>query len=603
MRAAVPQLTVLVIYSSSRLLPANVEGDRGLRQAIRNSTDRPVLVLDEYLDMPRLSGQAHEDTLRAYLIGKYGPQPPQLVIAAGDLALGFLLKYRETLFSQSPLLHMGVSVAALERRQPLPPDVVGIPIDYEFERTIEQALRWHPKARQVVLVTGSSTLDRAFEARLRAAMPRFAERARAEFLAALPRAVVLQRLRELPPDAVVFTPGFFADGEGRPSSPRESAEAMAAASSVPVYGPFHTFLGIGVVGGFVTPFDSSGRKAGEIANLLLDGSSPASLQLPAVMPTVLHVDWRQLQRWGIDDDAVPREAVMMFRTPGFFESHRTEVGIGAVVIALQAALIGGLLLERRRRRSAEQSEQKQRYELNHASRLALAGEMTASIAHEINQPLGAILSNADTAELLLESEADRREELRAIVADIRRDDLRASQVIRRLRQLLAKQELEHQRFALDEMVRDSLPLLQAEATRRRITLELDIAAVPMPMLGDRTQIQQVLINLVLNAMDSVNGLPEPRRTVQIGLARSGGQLQLRVRDRGKGIAEEDRPKLFDSFFSTKQQGMGLGLSISRTLVQAHGGTIRIEDPGGEGALFVVELPVHEAVAVTTSAAA
>jgi hypothetical protein len=177
--------------------------------------------------------------------------------------------------------------------------------------------------------TGSSTPDRGVEARLRAAMPPFAARAQAEFLAALPLDVVLQRLRGLPEDTVVFTPGYFADGDGRSFTPRESAEAMAAASSAPLHGPFHTFIGIGVLGGFVTPFELIGRKADEAANLLLDGASPASLHLPAVMPTVLHADWRQLQRWGIDEDKVPRDAVIMSRTPGFFESHRTEVGLGA----------------------------------------------------------------------------------------------------------------------------------------------------------------------------------------------------------------------------------------------------------------------------------
>ena len=600
--AGASQRTVLVIYSSSRLLPANVEGDRGLRRAILNTAERPVLVLDEYLDMPRLGGPAHEDTLRAYLTGKYGTQPPQLVIAAGELALAFLLAHRQTLFARTPLMHMGVSVAALQRMQPLPQDVVGIPVYYDFERTIEQAFRWHPRARQLVLVTGSATLDRGFEARLRAAMPRFADRAQAVYLTALPYDEVLRRLHALPSDALVFTPGFYADGTGRAFTPRESAEAMAAASSAPVYGPFHTFLGTGVVGGFVTPFEDSGRKAGEIANQLLGGAAPGSLRLPAVMPAVLHVDWRQLQRWGIDERAVPRDAVIMFRTPGFFESHWLEVGLGATVIVLQAALIGGLLLERRRRRHAEQSEQERRRELAHASRLALAGEMTASIAHEINQPLGAILSNADTAELLLESGADRREELRAIVADIRRDDLRASQVIRRLRQLLARQQVERQRFELDTVVRDTLPLLQAEATRRHITLDLDIASCPMPMVGDRTQLQQVLINLVLNAMDSVNGLPEPRRTVQVSLARDGDRLRLTVRDRGKGIAGEDLPKLFDPFFSTKHQGMGLGLSISRTLVEANGGQIRAAHGDVEGALFEVVVPACAEPTVARSAA-
>ncbi len=350
--AGAPQPVVLVIYSSSRLLPANVDGDRGLRQTIRSTADRPVLVLDEYLDMPRVGGKAYEGTLLNYLKDKYGAQQPSLVIAAGDLALGFLLEHRQQLFANVPLLHMSLSVTALARRSPLPPDVVGIPIDYDFERTIEQALRWHPKARQLVLVTGASALDRGFELRLRAAAPRFADKVRVEFLTALPLDVVLQRLRELPKDAVLFTPGFFADGKGLAFTPREAAEAMAKASIAPVYGPFHTFLGTGVVGGFVTPFEDIGRRTGEIANQLLDGASPASLHLPPVMPTTLHADWRQLRRWRIDDDAVPHDAVVMFRWP-ILVRQLWFVLLAALVIAAGLPLLLWRWWRRRRRAGAQ----------------------------------------------------------------------------------------------------------------------------------------------------------------------------------------------------------------------------------------------------------
>ncbi len=240
----------------------------------------------------------------------------------------------------------------------------------------------------------------------------------------------------------------------------------------------------------------------------------------------------------------------------------------------------------------EQAVHQQRCELAHASRLAVAGELTGAIAHEINQPLGAILSNADAADLLLASGADRRDELRAILADIRHDNLRASEVIRRLRALLAKQPVDWHPFALNDAVRELEPVLRAEARRRGVALDLRLAATATTLCGDRVQIQQVLINLVLNAIDAANGLPEARRTVAVSVERDADQLALVVRDQGQGIASEHLPRLFDSFFSTKPQGMGLGLSITRTLVEAHGGRIRVESGAGSesGAVFRVEWP-------------
>ena len=227
--------------------------------------------------------------------------------------------------------------------------------------------------------------------------------------------------------------------------------------------------------------------------------------------------------------------------------------------------------------------------------------MTGAIAHEINQPLGAILSNADTADLILESPADRRDELRTILADIRRDDLRASEVIRRLRALLAKHEVERKLVDVSEVASELLPILQAEAKRRGVTLEVRSPSRVALVLGDRVQPQQVLINLVLNAMEAVSELSEDRRTIVVEVESDGTHGVLTVRDHGPGVALENLSRVFDSFFSTKREGMGIGLSIARTLVEAHGGRIQAQ-PGPEaGMIFRVELPLAEVHSVDTVA--
>jgi signal transduction histidine kinase len=586
---------VLVLYSNGRLLPANIEADRGLREAIRTPEGRPVIMYDEFLDVPRFGGEGHTRTVATYLREKYSARPPDVIVAASDEALRFLLQNRAELFPQAPVVHMAVPRSLLRSIPELPADVVGVPIEYGVYSTLDQALRWHPKAQRLVLVTGSSEWDHEWETRLRDEVSRFKDRATVEFLAGLPTEAVLKRLAELGGDAVVFTPGYFQDGEGRHFTPRQSVEAMAVAATAPVYGPFDTFMGTGIVGGYMPRYEAMGRQVGQIVIGLLGGAAPDSLRLPEIMPTTLNVDWRQIRRWGIDEKAIPADAVLHFKAPTFLEQYRNEAIIAAVVFLLQAGLIAGLLAERYRRRLAEQAVQTQRFELVHASRLAVAGELTGSIAHEINQPLGAILSNADAADLILESGADRREELHAILADIRRDDLRASEVIRRLRALLAKQEVERQPFELNEAVREVESLLSGEARRRRVTIDIRRAETDVTMVGDRIQIQQVLINLILNAMDAVADMPENRRTVVVSVENGAGGIAIAVCDRGHGIAPEHLPKLFDSFFSTKRKGMGLGLSIARTLVESHGGRIWAENGPGDGVAIHVKLPAASAM--------
>jgi signal transduction histidine kinase len=374
---------------------------------------------------------------------------------------------------------------------------------------------------------------------------------------------------------------------------------MAAASRAPVYGSFSSHIGSGIVGGYMPSFEAIGRQAGQVVSELLAGADPRSLRLPEAVPQALNVDWRQVRRWGIDESAIPRDAVVHFKAPTLLEAYRHEAIAAAGVLALQAGLIGWLLVEHRRRRLAESAEHTRRLELAHASRLAVAGELTGSIAHEINQPLGAILSNADAADLILEAGGDRRDELRGILADIRRDDIRASEVIRRLRTLLAKHEVERKPFDLNDAVREIESVLGAEARRRHSTLDVRPAPAPVAVVGDRIEIQQVLINVVLNALDSMADRPEEQRTVVVSVENVSAGADVAVRDRGHGIAPEHLPRLFDPFFTTKRDGMGLGLSIARTVVEAHGGRVWAENGPGEGAVFHVELPARRAAGTSS----
>jgi PAS domain S-box-containing protein len=254
----------------------------------------------------------------------------------------------------------------------------------------------------------------------------------------------------------------------------------------------------------------------------------------------------------------------------------------------QGAVIGvtTVVQEVTDRKRAEEA----RLELAHASRLALVGELTASIAHEINQPLGAILSNADAAEMLLDSSPPALDQVREILGDIRKDDLRASEVIRRLRALLRKRELEIQPVDLNEVTAEVVLLVRAESRRRGVTVASEPAADLPLVRGDRVHLQQVLLNLVLNGMEAMAGTPGKRRLAVRTGVNENGSAEVAVRDAGPGIPPDRLPRLFDPFFSTKKEGMGLGLSIARSLVQAHGGRLWAENNPAGGATFRFTLP-------------
>ena len=591
---------VLVIYSNDRLEPANVEVDSGFREALAES-DPSALVDAEFLDMPGFDEEAYHSALVTFLRTKYSRKVPDVIVAAGEEAIDFMLRDRSKLFPLVPIVHEGVAKWFLRGREPpLPADVVGVPVDYDFAATIEQAVQWRQQARRLVLVTGASPSDQLVEAELRNVVSRFKDRVKIEFLTGLPTSAVLKRLGQLGDDAVVFTPGYYQDGEGRSYTPRESARIMASAATAPVFGPFNTFMGTGIVGGVMPSFRDVGLQAGVAVGRLLKGEGVASLNLPEIMPGTLNVDWRQLSRWGIPASAVPSGAIVQFREPSLWERYPHELIIITIAFLLLIGLVTGLIIERQRRRRAESAEAKNRSDVIRAMRLAVAGELSGSIAHEIAQPLGAILNNVDAADLVLESGGDNRDELRAIHSDIRRDNQRASEVIRRLRSLFAKHENERRPFKLDGAMSDVADLLIAEAGRRGIALKIRRGRVDIIVLGDRIEIGQVLINLALNAMDAVRDESGDRRSIQILIDEVANRAVISVRDRGHGIGPEQLPNLFQSFFTSKPGGFGLGLSIVRTIVEAHGGRVWAEKGLKEGATFIVELPIaHGAEILTT----
>jgi len=243
---------------------------------------------------------------------------------------------------------------------------------------------------------------------------------------------------------------------------------------------------------------------------------------------------------------------------------------------------------------------RQQQELAHASRLSIVGELTASIAHEINQPLGAILSNVDAGDILLDRADPPLDEIRQILTDVRRDGLRASDVIRHVRTLVRKRELELEKIDANAIAADVIALLEPEARRRRIPVASVLSPQHAYVRGDRTHLEQLLINLMLNAMDAVEttsntaGAPSVHAPIVIGVSSTRHrEIEIWISDAGPGVPAERLSHLFDSFYTSKPHGMGLGLSIARSIAEAHGGRIRVENNRDCGATFKITLPPYE----------
>jgi PAS domain S-box-containing protein len=246
-------------------------------------------------------------------------------------------------------------------------------------------------------------------------------------------------------------------------------------------------------------------------------------------------------------------------------------------------------------KQAEEALRKAQAELAHVSRVTTVGELAASIAHEVNQPLTAVVNNANASLSILPKDAPGLEEVRAALAEIIEDANRASDVIARVRQLAKRAPVEKSLLDLRDVVHEVLALARHESAARHVTIRTDLSRHLPSVSGDRVQLQQVLLNLVMNGMDAMNQVEEAKRVLIIGAFREiqagVARTLVSVKDSGTGVKPGQMDRLFEAFYTTKPQGMGMGLAISRSIIEAHGGRLWAEPNQGPGTTFLFSLPV------------
>ena len=273
------------------------------------------------------------------------------------------------------------------------------------------------------------------------------------------------------------------------------------------------------------------------------------------------------------------------------ELVQATVWLGDMVASAldRMATQSSVIKEQEKRFHAEAETRRLRDQLAHAGRVTMLGELAASMAHELNQPLTAIYTNAQAAQRFLDRRPPSVAESRAALHDLGQDCRRAGEVLGRLRQMFRRQETERVPLAVDALIEHVLKLLHEDAVARGVEVVLDIKHPLPPVRGDRVQLEQVVMNLLVNAFDAVTGIPGTRE-VTVRASGRNGAAELAVLDTGKGIARGEQERIFEPFFTRKPNGMGMGLAICRTIVEAHGGRISARSRAERGSVFEVTLP-------------
>ena len=584
--------TILLLSSGGTFDADEAAVLESIRQGLaapRTEGGVPYAIAAERLDI-RAFGQreGYLPALREWMRAKYAGVPVAVIVAVGPEAVRFALSFREADHAGTPVTFAALSpedASSLEGTAAL----AGVSSARDAAGTIALARALFPGTRRFIIVAGSSDEDRRSAERARAALAGAGNGLQADWLVGAPLESVVDGVRALPPDTVVLGVGFEPDEANRRVDPRQIARTVLRVANRPVFVLRSESIGSGAVGGYVLDMETSGRQAADLALRMLAGARPPAIPFAAPAATLATVDWRQLQRWDVPASRLPTGTVVLNRGQALWAGYRWGLVFAGVAAVVLCGLAAALWAERRRRAAAEVEARQQLVAASQMARSAAMGELSASVAHEINQPLGAILNNAEAARLLLAAGKDAGTVDEALVS-IRDDATRAAEVVKRVRALFRKQPLKAREVNANATLQQELSLVQVAAQRRGVTIFTQLG-IGLPLVAaDPVYLSQVLQNLLFNALDAVEGGTPGQREVRVATRLDGDAVAFIVADNGPGIPPDRLGQVFDAFYTTKRDGVGMGLAIARTIVETHGGRLSVRNRDEGGAEFRFTIP-------------
>jgi signal transduction histidine kinase len=587
--AAAEPKTVVFLHSYGQNIKPWNEYSRALRQELERRSPWQLIIQEFSVITARSDEQDAETQLVEYLRALFAHRSPDLIVTFGAPGGAFVQRHRIELFPAIPMVLTTIEERRAQSLALTENDTV-VAVRQKIPVLFSNILQLLPNTKTIAVVTGNSHNEQFWIGEVKRELELLKDRVTLRFYNDLSFDQILRETASLPPDSAIYWNQTRIEGGGAHEGERALRE-LAAVANAPIFTFDDTFLTGEIVGGPMTSVLAGTKAATDVVLRVLAGEKPAEIQTPPLEYGPAKYDWRQLQRWGISESRLPPGSEIQFREPTMWEMYRWQLAAGCALILLQGMLIAGLFHERRHRQLAEVQVGRRTAQLIHSNRFSVAGELTATIAHELNQPLQAVLTNAETAEVLLKSSAPDLHELREIVADIRRDDQRASEVLQRLRSILRRSPFKSSNFDLNEIANESIQLLSPLAKDRDVNLSGFTTPMPLPIRGDSVQLQQVILNLIVNAMDVMSKMPRAERRVIVSTRHADNFAEVSVSDTGPGIPLDRIKEVFEPFFTTKPQGMGIGLTIARTVVETHDGQIWAENQAGGGAVFHVRLPL------------
>jgi len=581
---------VMLLHSFGRDFKPWSEYAKSIRAELDRQSPWRLDITDHSLVSARSSDEDPERPLVDYLHALFAKQPLDLIVSIGAPAAAFVQRHRQRLFTNTPTVFTAVDQRRIQYSTLTANDAV-VAVWINYFAAIENILRVLPDTENVIVVVGTSPLEKFWKEAIAKEVEPLSKRLRFSWTDHLSFDELLKQAAALPPHSAIFWGQMAVDAAGVVHEGGMALTRLHAVAKAPIFSYDESFFGHEIVGGPLLVTADTGSQAAAVAVRILGGEKPGDINTPPVQFGRPMFDWREMQRWGISESRLPPGSEILFRDPTAWERYRLEILAICAVLLAQIALISWLIYENRRRNRAEVLARNSISELTHMNRVATAGELSASIAHEVNQPLTGIVARVSAARRWLAAEKPDLDKVRAALDQIETAGHRASDIITNVKSMFQRDTQDRSEIDINKLISTVMDLVYIDLRKHQIELKTELSDQLPPVLGNRIQLQQVILNLVMNAIDAMRSVQPRVLSIKTALNGRDG-VHVSIADTGIGIDPSNVDQIFKPLFTTKEHGMGMGLSICRSIVESHNGRIWVSAGRERGSIFQLVLPTN-----------
>ena len=587
--------TIAVFFTQNANTGAYTMFMDGFRSVFTKEVDLKCNLMVEYLDIGRIENDDYARNIVNLYNEKFTNTPVDLIIVIGPLGLKTLETYGLKAIETTPVISIenyGMNPDSVF--YPSKENLLRIYLKYDHNKTIKTALDLFPDHKNVYLISGVSALDDYYMKSIRGKIKDYSETRNIVFVSNISIDSTLQLVEKIPQNDLIIVINFRMDSKGNVFSTPEVVAMISNHSRAPVLSVYDDFpLRKDGIGGYLFSWTMVGEEIAEAAAKMLKGVPVKEISVNEESFYRYIFNKQELKKWRLlRSKAIPKDSLLLNDDISLVEKYKWHMLAAFLFIISQTFLIIYLIrLNRIQKQIVIQKAETENlyHELVREDRLSKMYELTASLSHELNQPLTAILFSAQAGKQFLRSGKLDLKQAEEILDNIIEDDKRAGGIISSVKSLMKLENRNMENIDLATTIRETIDIIRADLVRHNIKLLYNLDPDPVMVMGDKIQLQQVLMNFIRNAMNALESNKPEDRTIEITLQVSRGSATVSVVDSGPGIDKIILNKVFKPFVTSSKKGFGIGLALSRSIIERHNGEIKAVNPPGGGAEFSFSL--------------